>query len=299
MKNLGFVGTGLIGNPMARRLVRCGFHLKAHDRNPKALESVLAAGAEPVKEMAELTRTDAVLIVVNNREQVHEVVFGPDGLLLAGENDQGLPLLVVMSTISPEDIQAIARQLPSHSVRLLDAPISGGPFLAELGKLAVMVGGPADDFALAKPVFEALGEQVFHVGPLGTGVAMKLVNNVIGLASTLVVPEAIALGIRSGLDVERIVEVLNAGSGKTFLTENWQLIKSFLQTALQEGDPFGTRNALFTTGRKDLETAKQWAEGKGFATPMLDKLLEALSASGTEDLFDRVRTILGQGETGG
>jgi len=292
MKNLGFVGTGLIGNPMARRLLQCGFRIKAHDRNPQALESVLAAGAEPVEGMAELFRVDAVLIVVNNREQVHEVILGPEGLV-AFQNDLPLPLLVVMSTLSPEDIQSLSDRLAPHSARLLDAPISGGPFLAELGKLAVMVGGAEEAFSLARPVFEALGEQVFHVGPLGSGMAMKLVNNMVGLASMLVVPEAIALGIRSGLDVDRIVEVLNAGSGKTFLTENWPLIKTFLQTALQEGDPFGARNALFTTGRKDLETARQLAQGKGFSAPMLDRLLEALSASGQEDLLERIRTILG------
>ncbi len=242
--------------------------------------------------MADLFRVDAVLIVVNNREQVHEVILGPEGLV-AFQNDLPLPLLVVMSTLSPEDIQSLSDRLAPHSARLLDAPISGGPFLAELGKLAVMVGGAEEAFSLARPVFEALGEQVFHVGPLGSGMAMKLVNNMVGLASMLVVPEAIALGIRSGLDVDRIVEVLNAGSGKTFLTENWPLIKTFLQTALQEGDPFGARNALFTTGRKDLETARQLAQGKGFSAPMLDRLLEALSASGQEDLLERIRTILG------
>lgn len=293
MKTLGFVGTGLIGNPMARRLLKCGFQLKAHDKNPQALETVLTAGAEHARGMEDLLDVEAVLIVVNNRNQVNDVILGEEGLVSSCK-EQPLPLLVVMSTLSPEDILSLDQSLTPFHARLLDAPISGGPFLAELGKLAVMAGGPAEDLDRIRPVLEALGEQVFHVGPLGSGMAMKLVNNMVGLASMLVVPEALALGTHCGLAVDRVVEVLNAGSGKTFITENWPLITAFLQTALQEGDPFGTRNALFTTGRKDLETAKQLASDKGFATPVLDHLIEALSVFDAQAFVERVGTILGR-----
>jgi hypothetical protein len=94
------------------------------------------------------------------------------------------------------------------------------------------------------------------------------------------------------LDVDRMVEVINASSGKTFITENWALIKGFLQAGLGEEDPFDTRGALFTTGLKDLLTAKRWADGSGFPTPVLDKLLEALSLLDEETFVRRVRTIL-------
>ena len=293
MKNLGFVGTGLIGNPMARRLLQSGFRLKAHDRNPMALETVLAAGAESAPRLEDLLDMDAVLIVVNNRDQVNEVILGEGGLVFSGREGP-LPLLVVMSTLSPEDMHLLESRLTPSRAGLMDAPVSGGPFLAELGRLAVMAGGAEEDFLRLRPVFEALGEQVFHVGPLGSGMAMKLVNNMVGLASMLVVPEALALGVRCGMDVQRMVEVLNAGSGKTFITENWPLITTFLQTALEEGDPFGTRNALFITGRKDLDTAKKLARDKDFSTPVLDHLLEGLSAYDARDFLERVKTLLGQ-----
>jgi 3-hydroxyisobutyrate dehydrogenase-like beta-hydroxyacid dehydrogenase len=294
MKHVGFIGTGLIGNPMARRLIQCGFSLKAHDRNPRALDSVLQAGAEPILEPEDLRRVEAVLIMVNTLDQVNEVLTGDEGLVpaLRGGN---MPLFVVMSTVSPEGILALAEPLRVQGARLVDAPVSGGPFLAELGRLSVMAGGEEKDFQLVRPILEAFGEQVFHVGELGSGMAMKLVNNMIALAAMLVVPEALKIGVRSGLNADTMVEILNAGSGKSFITENWPMIRTFLQTALDQGDPFGARNALFTTGRKDLETARTWAVSQGISTPVLDRILETLdaSASGPDSFLENVRKVLG------
>ncbi len=293
MKKIGFIGTGMIGNPMARRVLQAGFSLKAYDQNPAALEPVLQAGAEAVRGMEDLHDVEAMLIMVNTMDQVNEVLTGDEGLIPAFR-DRPLPLVVVMSTVSPEDIRSLAGKIGASHGGLLDAPVSGGPFLAELGRLAVMVGGPEDDFNRVRPVLEAFGEQVFHVGKLGSGMSMKLVNNVIGLASTLVMPEALKLGVRSGLDVDAMVNILNAGTGKSFFTENWPLIRTFLQTALDEGDPMGARNALFTTGRKDLETARDWAACQGIDTPVLERLLDALdaSASGGGSFLENIRTIL-------
>jgi len=116
----------------------------------------------------------------------------------------------------------------------------------------------------------------------------------------MVVPEALKIGIRAGLNVDTMVEIINAGSGKSFITENWPLIRTFLQTALDEGDPFGARNALFTTGRKDLETTRRWAAGQGTAPPVAARLLEALDAysSGPDSFFENIRTVLGDPKTG-
>ena len=111
MKKIGFIGTGLIGNPMARRLLTQGFHLKAHDYNPKSLQSVLDAGAEPVQGPADFQDTDAVLIVVNNMDQVNEVVLGEKGLVPAWK-DGPMPIVVIMSTVSPEDVKRLSERLP-------------------------------------------------------------------------------------------------------------------------------------------------------------------------------------------
>jgi 3-hydroxyisobutyrate dehydrogenase-like beta-hydroxyacid dehydrogenase len=292
---IGFIGTGLIGNPMARRLAQKGFCVKAADKNPEALRSVLDAGAEPLQDPASLLEAAAVFIVVNTMDQVNEVLLGYQGLVPAWKGHP-MPLLVVMSTVSPEDMQRLNAQLAPYHPRLLDAPISGGPFLAEHGRLAIMVGGSEEELTGIRPVLEALGESIFHVGPLGSGMAMKLVNNVIGLASILAVPEALALGVHCGLEVDTMVKVINAGTGKTFLTENWPLVKVFLQGVLDQGDPFGVGNALFTTGRKDLDTAKRWATSHGFDTPVVDTLLEAVSGLDTEFLIERIRIIVGHME---
>jgi len=291
MKKIGFIGTGLIGNPMARRLLTQGFHLKAHDYNPKSLQSVLDAGAEPVQGPEDFQDTDAVLIVVNNMDQVNEVILGEKGLVPAWK-DGPMPIVVIMSTVSPEDVKRLSERLPPGQPRLLDAPMSGGPILAEQGKLAVMVGGPEEEFNQLRPVFEALGERVYHMGPLGSGEAIKLVNNMIGITSFMIVPEAIALGVEYGIDVDRMVEIINASSGQTFVTENWPMFSLWLQAALQEDDPFGAREALFITGRKDLETARKWASSQKYATPILDRVTDGLVTMDMKFLLDRIRSIL-------
>ena len=297
MKKIGFIGTGLIGNPMARRLLSQGFHLKAHDYNPRSLQSVLDAGAEPVQGPADFQDTDAVLIVVNNMDQVNEVILGEKGLLPAWK-DGPMPILVIMSTVSPDDVKRLGERLPPGQPRLIDAPMSGGPILAEEGKLAVMVGDPKEDFDQVRPVFEALGERVYHMGPLGSGEAIKLVNNMIGITSFMIVPEAIALGVEYGLTVDRMVEIINASSGQTFVTENWPMFSLWLQAALQEDDPFGAREALFITGRKDLETAKKWASSQEFATPILERVIDGLVTMDMKFLLDRIRSIVEQDKGG-
>ncbi len=293
MKTIGFVGTGLIGNPMARRLLTQGFHLKAYDRNPRSLQSVLDAGAAPVRGAADLQETDALLIVVNTMEQVRDVLMGDEGLVPAWKAGPK-PVVVVMSTVSPEDIRELRARLDPDEIRLLDAPISGGPIIAEQGRLAVMVGGPKEEFNRVRPVFDALGERIYHVGPLGAGMAVKLVNNMIGITSSLIVPEAIALGVEYGLPVEEMVDIINASSGKTFVTENWPMFSLWLHAALQKDDPFGAREALFTTGRKDLETAKKWASSRGFATPILERVIDGLINIDRNLLLERIRAILEQ-----
>lgn len=296
MKTIGFIGTGLMGNPMARRLLSRGFHLKAHDRNPEVLQSVLDAGAEPVRGPEGFQGTDAVLIMVNNMDQVNDVLLGDEGLIPAWKEGP-VPIVVVMSTVSPDDVTGLRGRLPAGGPRLLDAPISGGPIIAEQGKLAVMAGGAEEDFEEVRPVFEALGEKVYHVGPLGAGMAFKLVNNMIFIASSMIVPEALALGVEYGLPVDRMVEIINVSSGKSFATEHWPMFSLLLQAVLQEDDPFGARNLLFVTGRKDLETAKRWASSRAFAVPILDRIIDGLVTTDQQMLLERIRKILEQGKS--
>jgi 3-hydroxyisobutyrate dehydrogenase-like beta-hydroxyacid dehydrogenase len=217
--------------------------------------------------------------------------MGNQGLIPAWK-DGPMPMVIILSTVSPEDVKRLSEQLLPGRPRLLDAPISGGPIIAEQGKLAVMVGGPEEDFKQALPVFEALGERVYHMGPLGSGEAIKLVNNMIGITSFMIVPEALALGVEYGITVERMVEIINASSGQTFVTENWAMFSLWLQAALQEDDPFGAREALFTTGRKDLETARKWASSQEYATPILDRVIDGLASMDSKFLLDRIRSIL-------
>ncbi len=291
MKTIGFVGTGLIGNPMARRLLAKGFRLKAHDKNPRSLQSVLDAGAEPVRTPADLQDAEAVLIVVNNMDQVNEVLLGEEGLVPAWK-DGPMPVVVIQSTVSPEDVKRLQARLVAGRPRLLDAAVSGGPVFAEQGKLAIMVGGAEEDFNRLRPVFEAQGEKIFHLGPLGAGMAMKLVNNMIGITSMMIVPEALGLGVDHGLPLMQMVEIINASTGRTFVTENWPMFSLWLHAALQEDDPFGTRSALFTTGRKDLETARGWASSQDFDTPVLEKVIDGLVGMDPAFFLERIRAIV-------
>jgi 2-hydroxy-3-oxopropionate reductase len=218
MAVVGFVGLGTMGRDMAINLARAGHEVRAHDVRPEALADCAAIGLKPAGSLAEAAGdAELVITMLPDTPQVEEVVRGAGGLLA---NPPAGGLLVEMSTISPNATREMARDLALAGVAMLDAPVSGGPAGAKAARLSIMVGGPADAFARARPVLEAMGSTIVHVGESGAGQAVKLCNQIVCGVNLMAIAEALALGRSMGLDLEKLREVLMGGAANSWMLEN-------------------------------------------------------------------------------
>jgi len=195
MTRIGFIGVGTMGLPMAKNLVKKGFTVTAFDSNPEAVKAAATAGMTAAASAAEAVATaDIVVTMLPSSPHVESVYTGDGGVLAAARKGT---LCVDMSTIDPAISQRVARAAQERGVRFMDAPVSGGTPRATEGTLAIMVGGAAADFEEAKPALSAMGANVIHVGPVGSGEVVKLCNNLIAGVCGVAVSEAfrIAEGI--------------------------------------------------------------------------------------------------------
>ena len=208
-ETVGFIGLGVMGAPMARNLVEAGYQLVVHNRSRAPVDALAQAGAEAAttpREVAE--RADVVITMLPDSPAVEDVVLGSDGVLDgASEGD----LLIDMSTIHPTVSVAIAGAARERGVAVLDAPVSGGDVGARDGTLSIMVGGERADVERARPLFEALGKTIVHVGEHGAGQVVKACNQVVVAVTIAAVSEALVLGSKAGVEPERILDVLGGG----------------------------------------------------------------------------------------
>ncbi len=215
---VGFVGLGAIGRPMAARLARA-HDLTVWNRTRAVAEAFAAehgaACAETPRQVAEAS--EVVLTCLPNSSQVLDVLEGPTGL--AAGLAPGT-LLVDSTSGEPAASREIARRLADQGVGFADAPVSGGTNGAEAGTLTVMVGAEPEVFARAEPVLRAFGSEVVHLGPVGAGHAMKAVNNALLALNILAFAEGATALVRAGVSAGRAVEVLNASSGRSFVSEH-------------------------------------------------------------------------------
>jgi 3-hydroxyisobutyrate dehydrogenase len=218
MERVGFIGVGVMGKPMCLNLLKAGFPLTVYARRTEATREVVEAGAtlaESSRAVAEAS--DVVITMVPDSPEVEEVVLGSNGIL---EGVRAGMAVVDMSTIAPATSKKVAAACAERGVAFMDAPVSGGSQGAEAGTLTIMAGGEAATFERLRPIFEAMGapDNILHVGPVGAGEVVKLVNQhlcgVIAAASL----EAFVLGVKAGADVETMARVVGASSGG-----NWQL----------------------------------------------------------------------------
>jgi 2-hydroxy-3-oxopropionate reductase len=209
-ERVGFIGLGIMGMPMARNLMDSGYELTVHNRSPEKAEELGKEGGAAVaatpREVAE--NSDVVITMLPDSPQVREVVAGEDGVL---EGISEGALLIDMSTISPVVTEELAEALMEKGASMLDAPVSGGDVGAIEGTLSIMVGGHEADFQRAKPLFEAMGKTITHVGPAGAGQVTKAANQVVVALTIEAVSEALVLGSAGGVSAEKILEVLSGG----------------------------------------------------------------------------------------
>lgn len=206
MRRVGFIGTGVMGLPMARNLIKGSFEVTAFDLNPEALAIIRQDGAEIAGSAREAAAgADVVITMLPNGEHVEAAVFGPDG---AGESMAEGALLIDMSTILPTITDALGATLSRTGRRMIDAPVGRSSQNAVEGTLLIMAGGDPADLESARPLLSCMGDTIVHCGPLGSGARMKLVNNYMSIAANVVTAETLALAERSGLDRDLAIEVM-------------------------------------------------------------------------------------------
>jgi 2-hydroxy-3-oxopropionate reductase len=209
MQRIGFIGLGVMGAPMAANLVSAGYEVVGYNRSKAPVERLVERGGKAAATVKDATTdADVVITMLPASPEVREVVLGEGGVLESAK--PGL-LLIDMSTIDPDTSIAVAEAGREKDVRVLDAPVSGGEQGAVEAVLSIMVGGDAEAFEAARPVLDALGKTVVHVGPHGAGQTVKAANQLMVAGTISLVSEALVLLQASGVDLERGVEVLAGG----------------------------------------------------------------------------------------
>ncbi|BCV24813.1 NAD(P)-dependent oxidoreductase [Gelria sp. Kuro-4] len=215
-QNLGFVGVGRMGKAMATNLVKAGYRVRVFDCHRLAMDAVAQEGALPTA-LPELVRESSVILLsLPNPAIVEEVVLGPEGIFAAAWPGQ---LVIDLSSSTPQSEQKIAAQGKKIGVDFLDAPVSGGVAGAVAANLTIMVGGPTEVVSRAKPVLEVIGKKIVHVGAIGSGQAVKLVNQLLFGVNMVALAEGLNLAEALGLDQSIVYEVVSAGSGNSYAVQ--------------------------------------------------------------------------------
>lgn len=215
-EKVGLIGLGIMGMPMARNLIKAGYHLTVFIRTAARCDEMVAAGAHPAASPAELAAAcDVIITIVSDTPDVESVILGAGG---AAEGIRAGSVVIDMSTISPRVTRVIAQRLTEKGADMLDAPVSGGQQGAIDGTLSIMVGGDPDVFQRCLPVLAAMGRNVIHVGPTGSGQMVKLTNQILVAGTLNAVTEALVFAEKSGLDLDRAIEAVKGGAAGS-----WQL----------------------------------------------------------------------------
>lgn len=272
---VGFVGLGKMGWPMAHNLAAAGYPLTVRDSDPERQAS-FAEGHPCIAAVGPRDFADVALVVtmLPDDRAVQAAVLHWDGGIASALAPGSV--VVDMSSSNPEGTKQLGTQLTALGLRLVDAPVSGGVTRAEAGTLTLMIGGDDEDaIARVQPALEVMGERLFRTGPLGSGHAMKALNNFVGGATYAVVAEALAIGERFGLAAQTMIDVMNASSGRSFNTEN--VFKEHVLT--------GTYATGFALGllAKDVGIAANLAEAADVDAPLV-QLISQRWAEAADDL---------------
>ncbi len=257
---VGLVGVGTMGQGMVKNLLKAGFPVTIYARSPEKVQDVIQAGAvlaESSKAVAEAS--DVIITIVPNTPEVEEVILGTNGVL---EGAQSGAVIVDMSTINPATSRKLSALCTAKGVSFLDAPVSGGSVGAQNGTLTIMVGGEQSVFERVLPVFKAMGreEAIVHIGPVGAGETVKIINNVLGAIIAAACSEALVMGVKAGLDPEMTAKIVGMSSGA-----NWQLANAFPRNVFSGAFQPGFFTELM---HKDVGLAMELGEENGVPMTM-------------------------------
>ncbi len=271
-ESVGFVGIGIMGRGMVRNLAGAGFKPLIWNRTRKRLDDLVAEGFEVAEDPARVAAaSDVIVTCVSDTPDVESVVLGDRGIVHGAKAGS---LVIDMSTISPKATTEIGARLAEKSVHMLDAPISGGSEGAAKGTLSIMVGGEADQVQRAMPFFQAMGKAITHVGPLGSGQRVKLVNQILVVVNALAVSEALLFAEAGGLDLEKTLEAVVPGAAGS-----WMLQFRGPQVVKRDWRPGFTIDLQ----QKDLRLVLEAADQAGVpvvATSLVFNLYRTLQAEG-------------------
>jgi len=253
---LGVIGLGAMGRPMAENLLKAGQSVVVYDVASDTAAALQARGAAVAPSPAALAKASEIVhVIVRTEEQVEEVLFGTDGGV-AGSLPVG-GIILIHSTISPEGCRRAAERAGEHRLALLDAPVTGSVNGAVEGTLTFIVGGPAEAVERCRPAFDILGSRVITVGGPGDAQVAKFVNNMLAGVNSVAVAEGLALGRAAGLSDAAVMEVVNAGTGASFM--------STMRDAVLE---MARVSDLADLGYKDLQLALEQAHRRQLALPV-------------------------------
>ncbi|WP_431023597.1 NAD(P)-dependent oxidoreductase [Halomonas sp. H5] len=256
---LGFIGIGLMGDPMTRRLLAAGFDVTVWNRSPAKAEPLGEAGARLAASVTELVaEVDVIMLCLANTDVVESVVFGEEGVAAHGRPDQRL---IDFSSSDPAATRDFAARLEAAcGMDWVDAPVSGGVAGAEAGSLAIMCGGDADAVDACRPLMAPLAARVTHMGPVGAGQVTKVCNQMVVGCQAAVLAEMVALAEASGVDATRLTEALSGGFADS---KPFQILTPRMAASDFENPPWHLRTLL-----KDLDMAVAQSQRSGSATPM-------------------------------
>lgn len=257
-EQIGFIGLGNMGVPMAGRLIDGGYSLVVNDIRQDAARPLLARGATWAASPAEVAAVaQTVITILPTSREVREVLLGTKGLLDALRPGS---LVLEMTSADPSVTRELEREVAARGSALIDAPVSGGVRGAVEGTLAIMVGGDPALLERARPVLARMGKNIFHAGPVGAGHAIKLVNNMCSGGILALTIEAVAVAARAGVDPTRAVEILQASSGRSNASDN-KFPRFILTGAFDAG--FAIRLMM-----KDLDGYGRLAQEAGVPSPV-------------------------------
>jgi 3-hydroxyisobutyrate dehydrogenase-like beta-hydroxyacid dehydrogenase len=214
MAAIGFIGIGNMGRQMAKNLITKGYPLTAYDIKEERLDEIEQAGANRAKTIKDaVSLSDVAILSLPDHLSSEKVMLGPEGVLVSARPNT---IVIDTTTSLPSFSKRIYLKAKEASVGYLDAGVSGGPDRSLAGTLTLMVGGDKSTFEAAKPVLKDMGREIHYMGSTGSGVAMKLVNNLMAICNTGALVEAIVLGVKSGIDVDKLCEVINTSSGNSY-----------------------------------------------------------------------------------
>lgn len=215
---VAFIGLGTMGIGMSLNILKAGHEVTVHNRTRQKEEAVAKEGAKRADSPRQAAEgAEIIITMVSDTPDVEAVIMGEDGVI------QGAPqgaIVIDMSTISPAATRQMAAELGKKGIKMLDAPVSGGPEGAQNGTLAIMVGGDPADFEKASPILEIMGKTVTHVGPIGAGQITKAINQILISGTYLTVAEGLTLGMKAGLDMEKVIQAISGGAASSWVLHN-------------------------------------------------------------------------------